>query len=119
LYKGEFDFNVIKFGILTLKTTFNTYNLHFNLKIMNRISFARQNTCLLFFTFELDSIVKMDASSPDDEDNLVPSGDDDGQNSSDNLDQANDDLIQRIVDPARTQAVDPARTRVDPARTRR
>lgn len=88
---------------------------------MKRISFANENTCLLFFTIELDSIVKMDASPSDDQDNLVPSGDDDGtdgQNSSNNLDQGNENLIQRIVDPARTQAVDPARTRVDPARTR-
>lgn len=115
------DFNVIKFGILTLKTTFNTYNLHFNLKIMKRISFANENTCLLFFTFEMDSIVKMDASPSDDQDNLVPSGEEDGngQNTSDNLNQGNEDLIKGIVDPARTQAVDPARTRVDPARTRR
>lgn len=88
---------------------------------MKRISFATENTWLIFFTIELDSIVKMDASPSDDQDNLVPSGDEDGnrQSSSDNLDQGNEDLIQRIVDPARTQAVDPARTRVDPARTRR
>ena len=89
---------------------------------MKRNCFANENTCLLFFTFELDSNVKMDDSPSEDQDNLVPSGDDDrsdGQTSSDNLDQGNEDLIRRIVDPARTQAVDPARTRVDPARTRR
>ncbi|MCL6257625.1 hypothetical protein M3O96_00895 [Aquiflexum sp. TKW24L] len=87
---------------------------------MKRISFANANTCLLFFTIELDSIVKFDASPSSDDDNLVPSGDDDGtdsQNSSDNLTQETEDLLKRAVDPART-LVDPARTRVDPARTK-
>jgi hypothetical protein len=86
---------------------------------MKRNSFAHANTCLLFFTIELDSVVKMDASPSSDDDNLVPSGDDEGtdsKKSSDNLTQGTEDLIKRAVDPART-LVDPARTRVDPART--
>lgn len=85
---------------------------------MKRVLLTSGIYWFIFINTELESNFQLGDSPSDDQDNLVPSSEDE-QAQSGSLDQINENLIQDLVDPARTRAVDPARTRVDPARTRR
>lgn len=85
--------------------------------MMKRSLSTSENYWFIFFTTELEAGYQLDDSSSHDQDNLLPSNEDDKAPSG-SLDQIKDNLIQKAVDPARTR-VDPARTRVDPARTKK
>jgi hypothetical protein len=89
---------------------------------MKKHLITSENNWFLFVSIQMDSTLKMGGSQSDDQDNLIPSNENETngeQSPIDGLIPGNEDLIKGIVDPARTRAVDPARTRVDPARTRR
>lgn len=85
---------------------------------MKRFFSTTGNYWFIFFTTELEAGFRLGDSPSDDQDNPLPSNEDE-QAPSGTLDHIKENLIQELVDPARTRAVDPARTRVDPARTRR
>jgi len=80
--------------------------LHFEFKIMKRISSTTANTLILFFATELESHLEMVDSDSDDQDN-----DSSPNETSTNDEMSDEDFSQFPVDPARTAPVDPARTR--------